>query len=108
MNSASFLPSLDQHGHLRDWREWTPAVARALARADRVEMTDDHWALIELLRNLYAETGETPPMRLFVRLVGSTLGKDKGSSRFLYRLFPEAPIAQLCRYAGLPKPPHCM
>ena len=43
-----------------------------------------------------------------VREFGQRFGPDKGSSRYLYRLFPDGPARQACRYAGLPKPVSCI
>ena len=36
------------------------------------------------------------------------LGKDKGTSKYLYELFPYGPAKQACKYAGLPKPTGCV
>jgi tRNA 2-thiouridine synthesizing protein E len=47
-------------------------------------------------------------MRALVRAVRERLGTDQGSSRFLYRLFPDGPGTQGCRYAGLPRPVSCI
>jgi TusE/DsrC/DsvC family sulfur relay protein len=47
-------------------------------------------------------------MRALVKLVGERLGHEKGSSRYLYRLFPDGPGTQACRYAGLPRPVSCV
>ena len=101
-------PDFDKHGHLVNWQDWSPALAKQMAARDKVQLTEAHWALFNLLRDLYAQTGETPPMRLFIRVIRDNLGEEMATSRFLYRLFPDAPIKHLCRYAGLPKPPHCI
>ncbi len=101
-------PEIDKHGHLADWRQWNPELASAWAAQDGVSLSSTHWDLIYLLREIYAETGETPPMRLFIRVIRNRLGEEYGQSRLLYRLFPDAPLKHLCRYAGLPKPPHCL
>jgi tRNA 2-thiouridine synthesizing protein E len=36
------------------------------------------------------------------------MGREKGNTRYLYRLFPDGPAKQACRYAGLPKPTGCV
>lgn len=100
--------ALDEKGYLLDWRAWTPAVARTMAAADGVELTDDHWAVLRLFREYYEQYEIEPPMRVLVRETGRRLGADKGSSRFLYRLFPDGPGTQGCRYAGLPRPVSCV
>jgi len=102
------MPERDERGYLRDWRAWTPAIAEALARADGVELGEDHWAVIGILREYYAEYEVAPPIRVLVRLVAERLGGSAASSRTLYRLFPEGPAKQACRYAGLPRPVSCL
>jgi tRNA 2-thiouridine synthesizing protein E len=99
---------VDHHGYLLDWRSWTPDVARAMAAADGIALGDDHWAVLELFRAWYAEYAIEPPMRALVRLAGERLGEGKGTSRYLYRLFPDGPGTQACRYAGLPRPASCI
>lgn len=98
---------LDEKGYLLDWRGWTPAVAEAMAAADGLELGDDHWQVLRLFREYFDAYEIEPPMRALVRLVRERWGEDKGNSRYLYRLFPDGPGTQACRYAGLPRPVSC-
>ena len=100
--------AVDDRGYLLDFRAWSPAVARTMAAADGVELTDDHWLVLEYFRSYYAQYEIEPPMRALVQEVRKRLGEDKGSSRYLYRLFPDGPGTQACRYAGLPRPVSCI
>jgi len=100
--------ALDGRGYLLDWTAWCPEVARAMAEADGIVLTADHWAVLALFREYFGEFEIEPPMRALVRLVGERLGGDKANSRFLYRLFPDGPGTQGCRYAGLPRPLSCV
>lgn len=99
---------LDERGYLRDYREWSQDLALQMARLDRIELTDEHWEVLHLLRVHFETFRIAPPMRLLVKEVGRILGADKASSRYLYRLFPDGPARQACRYAGLPKPVSCL
>lgn len=99
---------VDDKGYLLDWRAWTPEAARVMAAADGIELGEDHWAVLRIFRDYYESYEIEPPMRALVRLAGKRLGEDKGSSRFLYRLFPDGPGTQACRYAGLPRPASCV
>ncbi|MDJ0657068.1 MAG: TusE/DsrC/DsvC family sulfur relay protein [Xanthomonadales bacterium] len=100
--------AFDQAGYLADWDQWDRDVARALAAEDELELSPAHWEIIEFLRDYYEEFAMAPPIRLLLKAVAARLGQDKGQSRYLYRLFPEGPAKQACRYAGLPKPVSCI
>ncbi len=100
--------ALDARGYLLDRSRWSPAFAHTLAAADGIELGPEHWELIEFLRDYHARFDLAPPMRLLVREFGQRFGPDKASSRYLYRLFPDGPARQGCRYAGLPKPVSCI
>jgi tRNA 2-thiouridine synthesizing protein E len=100
--------AVDDKGYLLDARAWSPAVARAMAAADGIELTDDHWLVLEFFRSYFDQYEIEPPMRALVREARERLGDDKGGSRYLYRLFPDGPGTQACRYAGLPRPVSCV
>lgn len=98
----------DPEGYLVRLGDWSPRVAEAMASADGCELTDAHWQVIGFLREYHAEYGFAPAVRILTRAVARRLGPDKGNSRYLYRLFPDGPARQACRYAGLPKPTGCI
>ena len=98
----------DARGYLRRLEDWSESLGAEMARRDGLELGPEHWEVLHFLRNYYAEFKLAPPMRLLVREIGRRLGADKGQSRYLYRLFPEGPAKQACRYAGLPKPVSCI
>lgn len=100
--------AVDEKGYLLDPSEWTPAVAETMAARDGIELTGDHWVVLDIFREYFARFDIEPPMRVLVRRTRERLGADKGSSRFLYRLFPAGPGTQGCRYAGLPRPVSCL
>jgi len=100
--------ALDERGYLLDPASWSPSVAEAMAEADGIELGDDHWAVLEIFREYFASYEIEPPMRALVQRARERLGEDKGNSRYLYRLFPDGPGTQACRYAGLPRPLSCV
>lgn len=99
---------IDEKGYLLNWQDWSPAVAEAMAAADGIVLQADHWAVLEIFRVYFKQYEIEPPMRALVRRVRETLGEGKGNSRYLYKLFPEGPGTQACRYAGLPRPVSCI
>jgi tRNA 2-thiouridine synthesizing protein E len=100
--------AVDEKGYLLDPANWDRLVAERMAELDGVELTEDHFAVIEIFRDYFQRYEIEPPMRALVKLVAEKMGEEKGSSRFLYRLFPEGPTTQACRYAGLPRPLSCI
>ena len=98
----------DAQGYLRRLEDWDEDVARAMARADDIELDENHWEVLYFLKEYYDEYQLAPPVRILTKAIAKRLGRDKGSSRYLYRLFPQGPAKQACRYAGLPKPTNCI
>ncbi len=98
---------LDQHGHLKDKELWSKQLAVELAMSDDIQLSDDHWKVIYAVRDIYAVTDETPPMRLLIKELNKRIDSEI-TSRFLYRLYPDGPVRYASKHAGLPKPKHCM
>ena len=113
MNQPVSIPGeadieLDDYGHLADGSRWSPDVAKLLAGRDGIELSEAHWMVIRILRNYHDEFGIEAPMRAIVKLLRQQNAEDFASSRALYRLFPEGPVRQGSRYAGLPIPVSCI
>ncbi len=100
-------PKLDQHGHLLNRQDWNKKVAKELAASDNIELTEDHWQLITVIQKIFDATGDTPPMRLLIKLLRQEINSEV-DSRYLYRLYPNGPVRYASKHAGLPKPKHCM
>ncbi|SDK80334.1 tRNA 2-thiouridine synthesizing protein E [Franzmannia pantelleriensis] len=100
--------ALDPEGFLIHLDDWSPAVAEALAAEESRTLTDEHWEVIEVLRDFYDRFEASPAMRPLVKAVGQALGPEKGKSLHLMRLFPDSPAKVGARLAGLPKPANCL
>lgn len=100
--------ALDPEGYLVHLDDWSPAVAEALAAEEARTLTDEHWQIIDVLRDFYARYEMAPAMRPLVKAVALALGPDKGKSLYLMKLFPESPAKVGARLAGLPKPTNCL
>jgi tRNA 2-thiouridine synthesizing protein E len=105
--------ALDPEGYLVNLDEWSPEVAQALAEDEALELRDEHWELIELIRQFYAEFDHSPAMRPLVKYISLHLGKEKGRSIYLMQQLPPndktgSPPKRLARIAGLPKPDNCL
>ena len=99
---------IDEKGYLLNYGDWRESLAVFMAESDGLELTSEHWAILRWFRTYFEEYEIDPPMRVVVRWCKENLGEEKGSSRFLYRLFPDGPILQASRYGGLPRPASCI
>lgn len=99
---------IDEKGYLIDPSDWDLSIAEHMAGMDGVRLTDNHLKVLDIFRVYFERYEIEPPMRALVKLVAGELGDEKGNSRFLYRLFPQGPVIQACRYAGLPRPLSCI
>lgn len=98
----------DDEGYLVDLTQWAPGVAEYLATEEGLELTEEHWEILRLLREFYHRYQHAPAMRPLVKLVRQELGEEKGRSIHLLRLFPGSPAKVAARLAGLPKPDNCL
>ena len=99
---------VEEEGYLANLNDWEPAVAEVMAKDEGLELSDDHWEIINFLREYYEEYQIAPAVRVLTKAVGKKLGKEKGNSKYLYELFPYGPGKQACKLAGLPKPTGCV
>ena len=99
---------LDEGGFMLDRAQWSPDVANALAQHHGFSLTPEHWEIIHFVQEYFDRYSIEPPMRALVKAVRERFGEAKGNSRYLYRLFPDGPAKEACRYAGLPKPVSCI
>lgn len=99
---------VDEEGYLVNLSDWDEEVANYLAKEEKVEMTQNHWEVINFLREYYSEYQIAPAIRVLTKAIAKKLGPDKGNNKYLYELFPYGPAKQACKIAGLPKPTGCI
>ena len=100
--------ALDGDGYLMELNDWSTDVARSLAQAQDIELTEEHWEIIALLREFYAQFQLSPANRPLIKYVQGKLGPEKGNSLHLNRLFNGTPAKLAAKLAGLPKPTNCL
>ena len=98
----------DKEGFLCTLDDWTPEIAHQIAIGEGIELSDEHWEIIELLRDFYQRYEASPANRALVKFVARELGPDKGRSIYLMSLFPGSPAMIGSKIAGLPKPDNCL
>jgi len=100
--------AVDQEGYLVNLEDWNEPVAQALARAEGLELQNEHWEILLLLREFHQQFQLSPATRPLIRYVALKLGPDKGNSLHLNRLFKGTPAKLAAKLAGLPKPSNCI
>ena len=93
---------IDEDGFIQEPEKWDKAVAEDIAKTEEAyPMGDDHWKLVNYLRNYFLEFEIAPPIRMLTRQTGLDL-------KTIYKLFPGGPAKGACKVAGLPKPTGCV
>lgn len=106
LNGSSF--AADEEGYISDISLWSKELAGLIADGENIDMNDDHWEVVNFLRDYYEEYQIAPAIRVLTKAIKKSLGDDKGNSKYLYELFPYGPAKQACKIAGLPKPTGCI
>ncbi len=93
---------VDEDGFLQEPEVWNQDVAADFATCEGVTaLTDNHWKVINYLRNYYLQFGIAPMIRKLCKETGFKLKE-------IYELFPSGPAKGACKLAGLPKPTGCV
>ena len=108
LTTANLNILLDAEGFLISLEDWNEQVATELAKNERINLSKEHWEILELVRSYYRDYQSSPANRALVKYTGIRLGKEKGRSIYLMSLFPDSPAKIACKIAGLPKPDNCL
>jgi len=93
---------LDEDGFLQEPELWNEELAKQLAKMEEVEeLTEEHWKVVNYLREYFQEYGIAPMVRKLCKDTGFDLKK-------IYALFPSGPAKGACKIAGLTKPTGCV
>jgi len=93
---------LDEDGFIIDPDLWNADVANAFAASEGIsQLTEDHWKVINYLRDYFKQYHIAPMVRKLCEETGCSL-------QYIYELFPSGPAKGACKIAGLPKPTGCV
>lgn len=98
-------PSPRRSDRRLDLEDWDEAQAQRTARQEGIELTEKHWDVVHYLREYYLEQGPASNGRELSNALDARYAGQGGRS-YLRRLFPQGPVAQGMRIAGLPVPPY--
>lgn len=95
----------NENGYLLEQQEWNEDVAKIIAEAEGVTLSEKAWDIINFLRDEYFNNnGNQPNERNMVKHFKSVwTDLDKVDSKALYAYFPKGPAKQAGKIAGLPE-----
>jgi dissimilatory sulfite reductase related protein len=97
---AGVTVDVNEEGYFTNSGQWTREVAVEVARDEGLELTDQHFAVLEYLRKRHTD-GEA----LSIRSINKSGVVDV---KTFYQLFPGAPLKKATKIAGIPKPASCV
>ena len=93
-----------ESGFLANLDDWDKDVAEAIAAAEGLTLTQDHWDVIEYLRDAFINhNGEQPNNRAILKAMQDKWAGRKVDNKTLFDLFPGNPSKQAGMIAGLPE-----
>ena len=93
----------DPEGNLLALDDWSTDIAKELAAQENITLSGDHIALLLKLRDFYRRHAPWKNARSVLALLEETVGGTHARKE-LYKLFPQGPVRQACKLAGLPVP----
>ncbi|MBI5527446.1 MAG: TusE/DsrC/DsvC family sulfur relay protein [Deltaproteobacteria bacterium] len=100
--AGDMVLDVDEDGFIQEPDKWNEKVAAALASGEGVDsLTENHWKVVNYLRDYYLKFGVAPMIRKLCKDTGFKLNE-------IYELFPSGPAKGACKVAGLPKPTGCV
>lgn len=93
-----------ESGYLVSQDDWDRDAAAAIAATDGLTLTQDHWDVIEYLREAFFDhNGEQPNNRAILKAMQEKWPDRKVDNKTLFDLFPGNPSKQAGKVAGLPE-----
>jgi tRNA 2-thiouridine synthesizing protein E len=93
-----------ESGFLVSQDDWDKDAAAAIAAAEGLALTQDHWDVIDYLREAYFEhNGEQPNNRAILKAMQERWAGRTVDNKTLFDLFPGNPSKQAGKIAGLPE-----
>ena len=104
MTKSTSVP-LDPEGYLVNPEDWNASVAEDLAEQEGVDLTPDHWFIVDFMHDYWSTHRVAPDVRHVVDFLVKNSALDKKSAKAkLFSLFPYGYVKQACKIAGMQRP----
>jgi len=94
----------DNEGFMLHPEEWNEKVALSIAEDLGLEMNEQRWEIVRIIREHYEERQSVPEARTLLKTLRDRHGKEIATRRYVYNLFPYGYGQQACKIAGMRKP----
>lgn len=95
----------DEAGFLLDPDDWTPMVAEFLAGEIDIELTGEHYAILNFMRQFLDEHRIAADARLTYRFMAQQNAVSANAAKkHFYQLFPYGYVQQACKISGMRQP----
>lgn len=100
-------------GHTEDFErakeiaDWSVEWATRQAASEGVKLSINHITVLSFLRTFYVRHGWPKNTHELTRVLDKKFA-ELGGNKFLHELFPDGPIAQGSRLAGVPSPDYAV
>ena len=98
--SLEALPK-DAEGYLTNPGDWSEGIANEYAAQLGIELSDEHWKVLNIARAIESESGSSPGLRKISK-------RSETPIKAIYKLFPDGPAKLIAKIAGIPKPKSCL
>ena len=100
----SYSKLTDSDGFLLDPEDWTKEFAIKAAGSLDINLTDDHWLVVNMIREQYESSMRVPELRHILKSMKILMGEKKATRKFVYCLVPYGYGQQGCLIAGMRQP----
>lgn len=104
INVGGRVLETDEEGFLEDPEDWDLDVANVIAAEEQIQMSEDHWTVVNYVRDYYNNNHSVPEARVLLKYLADIWGKERATRKQLYLLFPYGYGQQACKIAGMRKP----
>lgn len=94
--------SLRADGGVSNMADWMPRLAEQMASNEGLTLTEQHWDVLNTMREYYEKYNTSPILKLLRRELAKKFGADRASETALNTLFPQGVQYQATRLAGIP------
>lgn len=94
----------DNEGYLLNPDDWSELLMEQLATEQELVLSEEQRSIVLFVREYYDQNATVPEARKVLKYMTEQWGKDKGTRKYLYQLFPHGYAQQACKIAGMRKP----